>query len=154
MADPGNCLKARIRKGGSILGCIGGRANMGRERFQALVSRGIYDFILFDSQHSPVSEDSLTELCGIGQELDFPVFFRIKHTRQAYLIGTTLDLGPSGIEVPQVEEIATAKEAVDSFYFPRDGTRSIGGVFRVGAEHHPDPLDYFEWWNNHGVLML
>ena len=51
-------------------------------------------------------ESELAEFCAMAEELDVFVQFRIKHTRNAYLIGNYLDLGPCGVEVPQVERCA------------------------------------------------
>ena len=89
----------------------------------------------------------------MADALDIPVNFRIKHTRNAYLIGNYLDLGPSGIEVPQVELEMTVDEAVDAFYYPQQGIRSWGGAARknsVGTER----LEYADWWNNYGMLWM
>ena len=48
-----------------------------------------------------------------------PTQFRIKNTRNAYLIGNYLDLGPFSIVVPQVEDEETVDEAIDAFYYPQ-----------------------------------
>ena len=79
-----------------------------------------------------------------------------------YRIGNWLDLGASSIEVPQTETEATAQEAVDYFYYPQIGKRSWGGATRVGIESRHlkfptsdgDRIDYANWWNSYGVLML
>jgi 2-dehydro-3-deoxyglucarate aldolase/4-hydroxy-2-oxoheptanedioate aldolase len=90
----------------------------------------------------------MAEECGV------PVHFRIKHTRLAYLIGNYLDLGPSGVEVPQVETVETVEEAVRSFYYPPLGMRSVGGRARCGAARFSDPFAYAEWWNGYGVTWM
>ena len=82
--------------------------------------------VAVDSQHSPYNEDRLVDFCNVANELGIFVNFRIKHTRNTYLIGNYLDLGPSGIEVPQVELDETVDEAVAAFYYPQQGIRSWG----------------------------
>ncbi len=56
--------------------------------------------------------------------------------------------------VPQVEEESTVLEAIDAFYYPPIGKRSWGGAARYGTKERSDRLEYAEWWNNNGILML
>ena len=147
-------LKQRINRRERVVGVGGIPARSSRERLEALAAAGPYDFVFVDSQHSPFDENDLVALCDTAYELSLPVIFRIQHTRQAYLIGTMLDLGPAGIEVPQVESPATATEALESFYYPPRGRRSIGGGARLGLTGFADPDAYPEWWNLAGVLWL
>lgn len=145
-------LKQRIRNGEHIYG-VSVSMMTPRDRLVARVEGGGYDFVSVDSQHSAFSEDRLVAFCNMADELDIPVNFRIKHTRNAYLIGNYLDLGPSGIEVPQVELDATVDEAVAAFYYPQQGIRSWGGAARknsAGIER----LEYADWWNNYGILWM
>ncbi len=151
MAD--KSLKQRITDLETIIG-ITVPPDVEREQLESILEKGPFDFISVDSQHSPLSETGLVALCAIANDLGVPVQFRIKHTRHAYLIGNFLDLGPAGIEVPQVETEATVEEAVASFYYLPMGIRSVGGTARLKINDYPDSFDYAEWWNNHGVLWM
>lgn len=144
-------LKQRIRNGDDILG-VSLPSWSTREDFERALNVRDYDFIQADSQHSPHSDDRLVAYCQIAQEFSVPVRYRIRHTREAYLIGRYLDLGPTGIEVPQVEDVATVDEAIDSFYYPPMGMRSFGGANRVGVGERSSWEEYGAWWNDHGVL--
>ncbi len=147
-------LKQRIGAGEQIIG-----ANVGMthtlDQLKKVMESGKFDFLWVDGQHSAFSEDRLEEFCDRADTLDADVVFRIKHTYHSYLVGNLLDLGPTGIEVPQVETESTVEEAVDFFYYPQEGMRSWGGGGRrkVG-EIGGDRLQYAEWWNNYGVLMI
>ena len=55
-----------------------------------------YDFFHVDSQHLPLNEERMAELCASAAELGVPVILRIKHPRHAYLVGAYADLGLSG----------------------------------------------------------
>ena len=72
-----------------------------------------------DAQHGPFNEAQLMAFCIMAQDLNLPVQIRIKHTQHAYLIGNYLDLGPSGIMVPEVENEAIVDEALNAFYYPQ-----------------------------------
>ena len=149
----GDNLKQRIRAGEPILGvsvpCVPDRG-----RLEDILGKDSYDFVSTDSQHSAYNEDRLVAFCALAEELGIAVQFRMKHTRHTYLVGNALDLGPTGIEVPQVEEEATVDEAIDYFYYPQRGRRSWGGLPRRGIDERPDRLEYAEWWNSYGVLWM
>lgn len=145
-------LKQRIRNGEHIYG-VSVSMMIDRDSLASRVENGKYDFVAVDSQHSAYSEDRLVEFCNLADSLDIPVNFRIKHTRNSYLIGNYLDLGPSGIEVPQVELEDTVDESVAYFYYPQQGIRSWGGGARKNSEGR-DRLEYADWWNNYGMLWM
>jgi 2-keto-3-deoxy-L-rhamnonate aldolase RhmA len=146
-------LKQRIRKGEVVIG-VSAPITADRQRLEDILRRDSYAFVSVDSQHAAFNEEKLVQFCAIAEELDIPVQFRIKHTRHAYLIGNLLDLGPSGVEVPQVEDEATVDEALAYFYYPQSGNRSWGGAARRGIQGRDDRRTYAEWWNNYGVLWL
>lgn len=154
-------LKERIRRGDLILG-VGASLDFKRCQLEDLLSQGSYDFVYVDSQHSAYHEKDLVAFCAIAQELDIPVHFRIPHTRHTYLIGRYLDLGPTGIMVPEVTQSSEVDEAIDYFYYPQVGRRSSGGVARrnlkaFGGPTNPasiDRLAYAEWWNSNGFLAI
>ena len=146
-------LKQRLHNGETI--------NIGRAPTSAskselveILSQDSYDLIFTDAQHSAFNEEKLVSICANLAELGVPVQLRIKHTRDAYLIGNYLDLGPLAIVVPQVESEATVDEAIHAFYYPPIGKRSWGPSSGYGIEDPPDRLEYAEWWNNTGILSL
>jgi 2-dehydro-3-deoxyglucarate aldolase/4-hydroxy-2-oxoheptanedioate aldolase len=152
MPGQGN-LKQRIRAGEQIVG-VSASIKSTKSQLENILSKDKYDYLSVDSQHSPFDENDLVRFCAAAEELDMDVMFRIKHTRHTYLIGNILDLGPSGVEVPQTETEATVNEALHYFYYPQKGGRSWGGAARRGIKGRDDRLTYAEYWNNYGVLWM
>jgi 2-keto-3-deoxy-L-rhamnonate aldolase RhmA len=146
-------LKQRIHDGERVYG-ISVPITSDRARLAAILDQGDYDFVSTDSQHSAFNEERLVAFCKMAEAFDMPVQFRIKHTRHTYLIGNCLDLGPSGIEVPQVELESTVDEAIANFYYPQIGIRSWGGSARKGTEGRSDRIEYAKWWSEYGVLWM
>lgn len=146
-------LKQRIHRQ-EVIKVASASVNVSKSQLEDILSKDDYDLVGVDSQHSPYNEEKLVAFCAMAEELSMPVQLRIKHTRHAYLIGNYLDLGPLAIVVPQVEEEATVLEAIDAFYYPPMGKRSWGGTTRYGLKERPDRLEYAEWWNNNGILIL
>ena len=118
-------LKQRMKSGEILIG-VSVPINASLNQMESIISKDEYAFVSTDSQHNAFNEETLVDFCQHASKLGIPVQFRIKHTRETYLIGNILDLGPLGIEVPQVEDIETVKEAVNYFYYPQKGIRSVG----------------------------
>ena len=150
---PDNMLKQRINNKEIVTG-IGVGMNYSKADLEELLEKNACDFFSVDSQHCAYNEDRLESFCANAQSLGIPVIFRIKHTRHTYLIGNYLDLGPTGIVVPEVREEASIVEAIKTFYYPQFGKRSWGGSARWGIDSHPDRLEYADWWNRTGVLQI
>ena len=146
-------LKSRIRNGETVI-CVSLPMDTDRGELESIVERGPYDLVWVDSQHRAFNEEKLVSFCAMAAELDFHVMLRMKHTRHAYLTGNMLDLGLSGVEVPQVESESTVDEAASSFYYPQVGTRSWGGPARRGFQVGIDRREYAQWWNDYGMLWM
>ena len=146
-------LKKRIKNKEQIIG-ISIPMTSTIDEIENFVIKGNFDFISTDSQHSAFNEETLVAFCENANKLGIPVNFRIKNTKLTYLIGNFLDLGPSGIEVPQVENLSTVIDAIDNFYFPQKGKRSWGGPPKFLSEKNLDRLEAAKWWNSHGVLWM
>ena len=148
-------FKQKIGRGDTVLGC---RINLcaTRDEFAAAVQSDSYEFACFDGQHFPYSDQAAVDFCHLAEEFDMPVGMRIKHPREAYLLGNYLDLGATSMEVPLSECESTAQEAVTNFYYPPLGRRSYGGVYRRQAADFDssDIRGYADWWNETGVLWL
>ena len=146
-------LKQRIKQGEVAIG-VSVPLDATRSQMEDILGKDSYDFITLDSQHSAYNEEKLVVYCGLAEELGMPVQFRIKNTRNSYLIGNILDLGPAAIEVPLVEDDAIVDEAINNFYYPQVGKRSWGGAARYGVSGRDDRLEYAGWWNDNGILCM
>ena len=146
-------LKQRIRAGEILIG-DSVPLDASESEMEAIINKDDYAFVFTDSQHGPFNEETLVRFCKASSNLGIPSQFRIKHTRHTYLIGNILDLGPVGIEVPQVETLETVQEAVRYFYYPQKGGRSVGGTARYRVDERPGRTEYGSWWNQTGFLSI
>ena len=105
-----NNLKQRMKSGEILIG-VSVPINATLNQMEEIISKDEYAFVSTDSQHNAFNEETLVNFCQHAKKLGIPTQFRIKHTRETYLIGNILDLGPLSIEVPQVEDIETVKNA-------------------------------------------
>lgn len=147
-------LKQRIHAGESLR-IVRAPTNSTRSQLEAIVKRAPVDIFKVDGQHGPVNERELLNYCTMTEELGAAVKFRIKHPRQAFLLGNYADLGPLSIMVPLVEKEETVREAIDAFYFPPVGKRSWGGAgFRRAQRYGSGRLEYAAWWNANAILCI
>lgn len=106
-----------------------------------------------DAQHRPLPDErDLVKFCKMAEELGAGVQIRLQHPKLAYLTGRFADLGVLAVMVPLVEDVDTANEAIDNFYYPPLGNRSWGGEFRYRETPPTDRLKYAQWWNGHALL--
>jgi 4-hydroxy-2-oxoheptanedioate aldolase len=145
-------VKQRIHAGETVIG-VGVSYKSDRAALQAIFDRHPYDFIHCDVQHGPYNEEAVQALCAAADTLGVPVVMRIKHARDAYLIGNYLDLGLSGVELPQVEHEATVKEAIAGMFFPPTGRRSWGEP-RTGPGIPTSRVEHAHWFDSYGLLFL
>src|SRR5688572_2452074 len=149
-------LKQKI-KDGDIVVALRPPITISKADFEKALTKGSYDLVYIDGQHTPFSDDQLVAISGAAEELGLPVQFRIPHTRNTYLIGRYLDMGLSGILVPEVEDTAPVDEAIAYAYYPPIGRRSWGGAARYGTTQNGRRLstaEYTAWWNEHVILSV
>jgi len=149
-------LRARIEAGEELVS-LRSSIEWSKDELAAIWARGDYDFVWLDAQHSVYSDAQLAAFTGAAEELGIPVQLRIFHTRLAYLVGRFLDLGPTGVLVPEVMEESTVQDAIDFAYYGPIGRRSWGGANRWGLRTKTAPgarLDYAAWWNSTVLLSI
>lgn len=149
-------LKQKI-KDGDVVVALRPPITISQADFEKALTKGSYDLVYIDGQHTPFSDDQLVAISAMAEAAGLSVQFRIPHTRNTYLIGRYLDMGLSGILVPEVEEPGPAQEAVAYAYYPPVGKRSWGGAARFGQVQNGKRLsqpEYVEFWNNHVIVSV
>jgi 2-keto-3-deoxy-L-rhamnonate aldolase RhmA len=149
---PGS-LKHKMHSGQSVR-TAAAPVDATRSQLQEIIKKqGGVDLFSLDSQHRPLPDErDLVKFCKLAEELGAGVQLRIQHPKLAYLTGRYADLGVLAVMVPLVEDVETATEAIDNFYYPPLGNRSWGGEFRFGEKPPTDRLKYSQWWNANALL--
>jgi 2-keto-3-deoxy-L-rhamnonate aldolase RhmA len=150
--QPGS-LKEKMHKREAIRS-VTAPADSTRGQLEEIIKKeGKVDLFYLDGQHRPLPREAeLVKFCKLAEELGAGVQVRLPHPRLAYLSGRFADLGVLSIMVPLVEDVATADDAIQNFYYPPLGNRSWGGEFRFGEKPPTDRLKYSAWWNGTGLL--
>lgn len=83
-----------------------------------------FDFLVADMEHGAMSLGEVATLCVAGREAGFPVHVRVPGAGSSELT-RVVDCGASGLIVPHVDSINTARSIVDRVRFAPTGHRSI-----------------------------
>jgi 2-keto-3-deoxy-L-rhamnonate aldolase RhmA len=84
-----------------------------------------FDFVLIDTEHSPIAIDQLQMLLIALRTSASTVFVR-PAANDATLIKQILDLGAEGVVVPEVDDAASCAAAVTATRYPPLGRRGFG----------------------------
>ena len=83
-------LRQRIQAG-EILVALRGDVTMDKSQLAETLTKGKYDYIWIDGQHTAFSEAQLVSYCAAAEELGIDVQLRLPHTRAAHMAGRYLD---------------------------------------------------------------
>jgi 2-keto-3-deoxy-L-rhamnonate aldolase RhmA len=150
--QPGS-LKEKMHRGQQIR-MAAAPVDSTRSQLEAITKKqGQVELFSLDGQHRPLPDErELVKFCKLAEELGAGVQLRIPHVKWAHMTGRFADLGVMAVMVPLVEDVATAEEAINNFYYPPLGNRSWGGEFRYREKPPTDRLQYSQWWNANGLL--
>jgi 4-hydroxy-2-oxoheptanedioate aldolase len=117
-------LRARLRSGETLYGAwsvIPSAISTG-----ALAAAGL-DYVVVDLQHGGATERDLPELTNAIRLAGATPLGRVRYAHPAD-IGRALDLGCSGVIIPNVESAGQASGITGACRYPPAGYRSAGGI--------------------------
>lgn len=95
-----------------------------------IVSEANYDWLLFDSEHSPVEVSGLLPLLQAAERGTSHSVIRVAWNDRV-LLKRVLDIGAQTVLVPFVENSEEARQAVSAARYPLKGSRGVAGVTRA-----------------------
>lgn len=130
--DLGNPVKRLLAEGKTAFGCFIPPASAVTVEILALAG---FDFVLLDAEHGPISPESAYPMILAAESRGIPAFARIGQNDKQVIL-KFLDLGISGVMVPQVNDAAQAEQAVAATKFVPRGTRGLAGgrAFNYGLK--------------------
>lgn len=118
-------FKERLRSGELVVGTwvMGARS----PSLIGLIAASGFDFVLIDTQHAALSEETLADMCELSVVLQLPAIVRLP-TVTAAAVNRILDFGATGVMCPDCRAISTVEEALRGSRFPPEGQRSAMSV--------------------------
>jgi len=118
-----NPLKETLRGGGTAVGCF---VSIPSPEVVEICALAGFDFLLMDAEHGPISPESCYPMLLAAEANGVPAIARIgQQDRQVIL--KFLDIGISGVMVPQVNSAQAAEEAVAAMKYQPRGLRGVAG---------------------------
>src|SRR5258706_532403 len=103
-----------------------------------MVGAAGFDFVLVDTEHSPITVDQLQTMLVALRASSSTTFVR-PVANDPGLIKQILDLGAEGVVVPEVHDAASAAAAVAATRYPPSGRRGVGPPPGFGPAAPPPP---------------
>ncbi|MDO5641925.1 MAG: HpcH/HpaI aldolase/citrate lyase family protein [Paracoccus sp. (in: a-proteobacteria)] len=145
---PRNAFKARLRAGEALHGLWLTIPSPVTVEALSLVG---FDWLLFDSEHTPVELASLQTLLQAGATGPSAPVLR-PAWNDAVLIKRALDMGAQTLLVPFVQTAGEAAAAVAACLYPPHGIRGVAGGTRASRFGHAP--DYFQIANQEICLLV
>lgn len=122
---------------------VGTWLSIGHPSLAEVTARLDYEFILIDTEHTPIGLETLENIVRAidAADGDTGVVVRVPWNDRVHL-KRVLDIGVDGVMVPMIESVEDAEELVESVRYPPEGRRGIAGGRAAG--YGLDLTDYFE----------
>jgi 4-hydroxy-2-oxoheptanedioate aldolase len=118
-----NPVKDKLRNGETVLGVF---VPMPSPDIVEIVGLAGFDFALLDGEHGRISPDDAYPMILAAEARDIPAFIRVgQNDRQVVL--KFLDLGVSGVMIPQTNTPELAREAIAAMRYAPVGMRGLAG---------------------------
>lgn len=91
-----------------------------------LIQQSGMDFILYDAEHTAISNERLNELMQFANAIEMPTIVRVSELSKTH-VSQTLDCGAQGIMVPMIETKEEAQQLVKYSKYPPIGGRGFAG---------------------------
>jgi 4-hydroxy-2-oxoheptanedioate aldolase len=118
-----NPVKEKLRRGDAVFGAF---IPMPSPDIVEIVALAGFDFALLDAEHGRISPDDAYSMILAAEARDIPAFVRIgENDRQVVL--KYLDLGVSGVMIPQTNSPDLVRDAIKAMRYAPAGLRGLAG---------------------------
>ncbi|MFL2665058.1 MAG: HpcH/HpaI aldolase family protein [Dehalococcoidia bacterium] len=111
------------------------------------------DFCILDTEHGPLSIQTVNELVISAQGADIAPIVRIPNNEES-LILRALDIGADGVQVPQINTILDAKRVVESAKYSPLGHRGVSIFTRAGNYYKDEATNHTNIQNEETMTVV
>ncbi len=142
-------FKEKLARGESVYGPF---MKTGDPMFAEAAGLAGFDFVILDTEHGPVSLEHQQNNIRAAQVAGAVPVIRVPNMEEN-TIGSALDIGAYGVQVPQVKDAAQAKSVVQSARFYPAGERGVCRYVRAAEYSRMDKKTYFKESENTLVIL-
>src|SRR5665647_3843396 len=112
-----------------------------------------FDYVILDTEHGPMNIHQAENLVRSAKLAGTAPIIRVRENSET-MITRVLDTGAAGVQVPQINTVKSAKEAIQASKFYPDGYRGVCRFTR-NAEYSNIPREeYFSKSNDNTLVIL
>jgi 4-hydroxy-2-oxoheptanedioate aldolase len=142
-------FKEKLSKNQSVIGPF---MKTGDPAFVEAAGYAGFDFVILDLEHGPGSIESMQNNIRAAEVAGaFPII-RVMGPEEQFIL-RALDIGALGIQVPQVNSVNQAKEAIKNAKFYPKGSRGVCRFQRAAQYAAMDRFEFFEK-SNETIIIL
>jgi 4-hydroxy-2-oxoheptanedioate aldolase len=145
-----NRVKDKLAAGEVVYGCF--VPTISAIEVEILAVAG-FDFALIDTEHGPIAADSAYPMVLAAEARGMEAFARVQQNDRQ-LILKLLDIGVSGVMVPQVTTAEQARQAVEAMKYWPEGTRGLAGGRTFDWGLNDKPADRVQPLNDRVLNMI
>lgn len=145
-----NKVRDKIKQGKPSIGVL---SNLPSEHLTELFGIAGYEFIIFDMEHSAMTEETLESLARVAKSQDMVPMVRVRENDPRLVMGA-LDAGCLGIMFPQIESDHEARIAIDSTKYRPQGSRGINWKTVAGEWGRLNPEEYINSANENILNLI
>lgn len=109
------------------------------------------DFVILDQEHGPLTAETSLGLCAAAERGGTAPIIRVRENSGPE-IQRALDIGASGVQIPQIETKEDAEAAAAAARFDPIGERGLSKYVRAGDYHGGD--DYTDRQNEKATVIV
>ena len=150
--DPrdGNPVRRRLVAGEVVVGSF---VRLGCAESVEVCAHAGFDFVVVDTEHSPLSDDVAANLVRAADAAGIPALIRSVDT-QPERLGRLLECAPLGVHLPQIRDADHAAQAIGATKYAPEGTRGLATGRGSGFGLRLSLEQYVEAANQEGLVVL
>lgn len=112
-----------------------------------------FDFVIIDLEHGPNSIETAQNLVRAATLHQITPIIRVNNNNES-IISKALDIGAQGVQVPQINNVQSARDVINAARFSPLGNRGICRYVRAAEYSKKNKYDYFEESNKNTLIII
>lgn len=114
-------LKSRLKSGHTVIGSF---VTLGSADTTEILALAGYDFLVIDTEHGAMSIETVTHLIRAAEVHEVPSVVRVTEPSESTIL-RSLDIGATGVQVPQVNSVQLARQIAKAAHYHPKGHRGL-----------------------------
>lgn len=144
-----NSAKTKLRENGFLLGPF---VEVGAPELIEILGLAGFDFAIIDCEHASFSGETVGNMIRAAATSEIAPLVRVRENVPGAIL-EALDLGATGLHIPQIATADDARRAVRAAKFPPEGERGFNPFVRASG-YGTEPIEEFRKTANDDTLLV